>query len=316
MQSQKYTGKNNTDITEVAKIHEEIKKMDVATVVVSENKVSFSRKVEGLELSFSEKKDSLILNINVLDNTIIKNPVDFCFGSLNKNFNQNLKIKFNIGKSSYIKVYSFCIFPNADSAFHIMNGNIKIGENSTLEYIEKHTHNENSSNLNVNPKSNILVSKNAKFITRFEILKGNVGNLKIDYQIKLMEGAICDSNVALKMSGKDTAEIKENVFMNENNSKSVLISKIASFDNSVAKVFNYMESTGKNNLGHIECHEILQNKGEVSAYPCIKVTDSSSRITHEASLGGVDNKKLESLMSKGLTKKKAENLLISALLKS
>ena len=316
MQPQKYTGKNNTDITKIANIHEEIKKMDVATIVVSENKVSFSRNVEGLKLSFSEKKDELLLNIKVLDNIIIKNPVDFCFGSLNKNFNQNLKIKFDIGKNSYIKVYSFCIFPNADGASHVMNGKIKIGENSTLEYIEKHTHNENNNNLNINPKSDILVSKNAKFITRFEILKGYVGNLKIDYKIKLMENAVCDSNVALKLNGKDSAVIKESVYMNNNNSRAVLNSKIASFDNSTAKVFNYMESTGKNNLGHVECHEILQNKGEVSAYPYIKVSDSSSRITHEASLGGVDNKKLESLMSKGLTKKKAENLLISALLKS
>ena len=83
MQSQKYTGKNNTDITEVARIHEEIKKTDVATVVVSENKVSFSRKVEGLELSFSEKKDSLILNIKVLDNTILKNLIIFYFNFKN-----------------------------------------------------------------------------------------------------------------------------------------------------------------------------------------------------------------------------------------
>jgi len=51
----------------------------------------------------------------------------------------------------------------------------------------------------------------------------------------------------------------------------------------------------------------------VSTVPVLKVFNDLSELTHEASIGRVNAKQLETLMSKGLTEEEATNLIVKGL---
>jgi Fe-S cluster assembly scaffold protein SufB len=63
------------------------------------------------------------------------------------------------------------------------------------------------------------------------------------------------------------------------------------------------------------CNEIVQDDGLVSAIPIVKVNHPKAHITHEASLGSVDSKQLQTLMARGLDEEKATDLIIRGLLR-
>lgn len=83
---------------------------------------------------------------------------------------------------------------------------------------------------------------------------------------------------------------------------------------SKADVYNKIVAKEAHVKGHVDCTEVLKDDGVVSAYPDVEVRNPKARVTHEAKLGGVDDKQLETLMSKGLSEEEAEEIIIEGLL--
>jgi hypothetical protein len=79
-------------------------------------------------------------------------------------------------------------------------------------------------------------------------------------------------------------------------------------------VYNKITASGSYARGHVDCTEIIQDNGIVSAIPIVEVSNPKAHITHEASLGSVDSKQLETLMSRGLSEDEATDLIIQGLL--
>jgi len=67
--------------------------------------------------------------------------------------------------------------------------------------------------------------------------------------------------------------------------------------------------------GHVDCKEIVQDEATASAIPIVEVKHPKAHITHEASIGSVDRKQLETLMSRGLPEDDAVEAIIQGLLR-
>lgn len=68
--------------------------------------------------------------------------------------------------------------------------------------------------------------------------------------------------------------------------------------------------------GHIECKEVVKGDNvNVGTIPELYVKDEKAELTHEASIGRVNVKQLETLMSKGLTEDEATELIVRGMLK-
>jgi len=85
-------------------------------------------------------------------------------------------------------------------------------------------------------------------------------------------------------------------------------------DDARAEVYNKMVATAAYAQGHVDCTEIIQGNGSASAVPIVEVSHPKAHVTHEAALGSVDSKELETLMSRGLTEDEAAELIIGGLL--
>jgi Fe-S cluster assembly scaffold protein SufB len=67
--------------------------------------------------------------------------------------------------------------------------------------------------------------------------------------------------------------------------------------------------------GHVDCMEILKDKAVAQAIPIVKVTNPLAKVTHEAAIGSVDKKQMETLMAHGLTPDEAVEMIVKGILR-
>jgi hypothetical protein len=63
----------------------------------------------------------------------------------------------------------------------------------------------------------------------------------------------------------------------------------------------------------VDCREIIKDRAIDRAIPLVLVTNSLAKVTHEAAIGTVDKKELETLMARGLDPEQATELTVSGM---
>lgn len=301
------------ELLNLAKLEGVLEDKETASLFIDSNKVLSSSGAEGLVLRLKEQKDGVDISVRVLPGVVIKKPVHFCFGILHKTKVQKINLSVVIGKNASMNVFSHCIFPKNDPSKHLMQGKIKIEGGGTFRYFEKHIHSDKGTS-KVYPHATVKIGKDARFKTDFELIEGRVGLIDIDYDLLCEAGS--SSDFISKISGRenDVINVRERAILSGENARAVLRSRIAARDETKAEVFNKITAKAAGSFGHVDCTEILQGNGKVKAYPEVEVLHPLARITHEANLGGVDNRQLETLMARGLSKTDAEDLIIKGIL--
>ncbi len=289
------------------------KDKDTPFLAINHSQVLDSNTVEGLIINTEETEDGVNIKVLVKENTIIEKPAHMCFGMLHKKGKQKINLDFKMEKNSKISILAHCVFPDGEDVSHIMDGYIEIGDGADYTYLEKHIHGK-TGGVKVYPKARVFVGKNAKFRTDFELIKGRVGIIDIDYETHSEENSKME--MTAKISGKedDRIKIKETGHLKGKNATGVLTSRIAVTGNSRAEVHNELKATAENARGHVDCKEIMKDNAVARAIPIVEVGHPKAHVTHEAAIGGVDNKQLETLMSRGLSEDEATDLIIKGLL--
>ena len=305
--------KEVNELLNFAKIEGVLEDKETASLFIDNNKVLSSNGVEGLVLGLKEQKDGVDISVRVLPGVIIKKPVHFCFGILHKSKVQKINMNIILEKGASMNVFSHCIFPKNDPSKHLMQGKITLKEDSTFRYFEKHIHSAQGTS-KVYPHATVKIGKGARFMTDFELIGGRVGLIDIDYDMRCEADSSCDFISKISGRGKDIINIRESAVLAGDNAKAVLRSRIAARDETKAVVYNKITAKAAGAFGHVDCTEILQGNGQVKAYPEVEVLHTLARVTHEANLGGVDNRQLETLMARGLSKIEAEDLIIKGIL--
>lgn len=302
------------DLSKAAGInHSEIEKPDVARLFIHHHRVVGSHLVPGLEIKTTEKKDGIKIDMILKKGTKIEKPVQMCFGMIPKEGRQHIIIDAKIQDNSKIDLIAHCTFPNAKNVEHLMDAEITIGKNASYSYFERHIHGDKGG-IKVIPKAKIKLHENAKFKTEFELLKGRVGLIDIDYEVDCDKKSVLEMMARINGKKDDVIKIRETGRLNGDYSRGVLTSRVAARDKTNAEIYSKLTASGSYARGHVDCKEIVQDDGVVSAVPIVEVNNPKAHITHEASLGSVDSKQLQTLMARGLNEDDATDLIIQGLL--
>jgi Fe-S cluster assembly scaffold protein SufB len=65
----------------------------------------------------------------------------------------------------------------------------------------------------------------------------------------------------------------------------------------------------------MDCMEIVKDRARAQSIPIVKVSHPLAKITHEAAIGTVDKKQMETLMAHGLSPEKAVDVIVSSMLR-
>lgn len=286
---------------------------DVAKIVVQHNRVVGAHLVPGLEVDAKEQRDGIEAHITIRGGVRIERPVHMCFGMLPEKGLQRIVLRIRMEQGSAASLLAHCTFPNAVDVTHEMDAEIVVEDGAQYSYFERHVHGREGGVI-VLPKARVRVGKEARFKTEFELIKGYVGKINIDYETHIGAHSVLEMTARISGRGADEIKINETGMLEGEYARGVLTSYIAVRDRARAEVRNTLVASAPYARGHVDCKEIVKDQATAAAMPIVDVKHPKAHVTHEASIGSVDTKQLETLMARGLTEDEAAELIIQGLL--
>lgn len=286
----------------------------IAHVVAHGHRILSHRTVPGLRVDLKETPEALVGRLTIEAGAQLVQPIHMCFGLAHPTGVQQITIDVQVQKGARAHVLSHCLFPVAKAAQHRMQARIEIGAGACLTYTEGHYHGPHGG-MHVLPHATIKVGKGARYCSDFSLLSGSVGDLDIDYLVEVEEDGLAELTAKIFAHKTDHILLKEAVLLRGERSRGLIKTRVVLTDQSVAEITGITEAHAKGARGHVDCMEIVQGQAHASAIPVVRVFHPEAKVTHEAAIGSVDKKELETLMARGLTPEQAIEMIVSGILR-
>jgi len=65
----------------------------------------------------------------------------------------------------------------------------------------------------------------------------------------------------------------------------------------------------------VDCMEIVKDQAVAKAIPMVQVNNPLAKVTHEAAIGSVDKRQMETLMAHGLSPEEAVDVIVKGVLR-
>jgi len=286
-----------------------------ARLVIHENKVLGQNGVEGIKIETREKETGVDVNLIIEKGAKIPHPVHLCFGVLPKEGLQEIIMKVDAQDNSEVSVIAHCIFPNAVKVIHKMDADIEVGKNARFDYRETHYHGDYGG-IEVIPKAKVKVGKGGVYQSSMVISQGFVGKLDYDFEVFCQEEAVAELVVKAYGKGVDDIKVWEKIHLDGAGARGLAKSRLVLGDKAKAEVKGETYGNAPYARGHVDCIELVNGTEAVAtAIPVVSVTNDKAKVTHEAAIGSIDKKQVETLMARGLDESEAVDIIVKGILK-
>ena len=288
---------------------------DIARLVIHENRVLSANEAKGIKMETKETETGVNVYLLVEEGVRIPRPVHLCFGILPKEGLQEIIMKVNAQDNSEVNVIAHCIFPNAVKVIHKMDAEIEIGNNARFDYKETHYHGE-FGGIEVIPKARINVGKGGVWESTFALSQGLVGKLDYDFEVFCQDRAVAELVVKAYGKGHDDIKVLEKIHLNGIGARGLAKSRLVLSDKAKAEVRGETYGNAPHARGHVDCIELVNGTEAVArAIPIVSVTNEKAKVTHEAAIGSIDRKQVETLMARGLDENEAVDVIVKGILR-
>jgi Fe-S cluster assembly scaffold protein SufB len=286
----------------------------VAHLSVSGSRVLSAREVEGIDVRTKELRNGISAKIIVREGVKLQKPVHLCFGVLHKKGTQKIVMEVKLERNSSAAFIAHCIFPKAEKVRHIMEAAVDIAEGAEMRYSETHYHGLYGG-IEVLPKLTVVVGRNGRYYTDFTLVNGRVGKLAIDYAVDAGEGAVVELTARVFGHANDDVKIRERVALSGENARGLIKARVAVEDEATAEITGITEGNAAGARGHVDCMEIVKDHAVAKAFPYVQVNNPLAKVTHEAAIGSVDKRQMETLMAHGLSPEEAVDVIVKGILR-
>ena len=287
---------------------------EYATMVVNGDKVLASRGTEGIDMRAEMKGEGLVEAwITVKPGVKVKKPVHICLGMLPKEGKQHIINHIDVGDGAEVSLVSHCFFPNAVNVEHISEGIVNVGKGAKFAYEEEHFHSDTGGVI-VRPETRVNVMEGGEYTSIFTMKHGRMGEMYMDYEADVERNGRVSMITKVYGKGDDIVNGKEVIRLNGEGASGIIKTRVALKDRATSEVINITEGNAPNSRGHVDCTEILMDNARATSIPQITATHPRAKVTHEAAIGSVDKKQLQTLMARGLTEDEATDMIVNGLL--
>ncbi len=285
-----------------------------AHLAASGHSILSFRAVDGIDVDAKETPTGVSARVWVREGVHLQKPVHLCFGVLHEQGTQEIRMDVKLEKNSAATFIAHCIFPNARKVRHIMDAVVEIGEGAEMRYSETHYHGPYGG-IEVLPKLEVRVGRNGRYYTDFTLVNGRVGRLGIDYAVVAEEGAVAELTARVFGHSDDDVKIREKVALSGGNARGLIKARVAVEDDAAAEITGITEGNAAGARGHVDCMEIVKDRAVAKAFPYVQVNNPLAKVTHEAAIGSVDKRQMETLMAHGLSPEEAVDVIVKGILK-
>jgi Fe-S cluster assembly scaffold protein SufB len=286
----------------------------VASAIISGNRVLSVNLVEGVRMETEELSRGVRVWVTVEPGTIVSYPVHLCFGMLPSEGVQEIESHFEIGEGAEVGFIAHCTFPNALDLKHVMDARVHVGQGATMRYSESHYHGPEGG-LEVLPTTRAQVDAGGRLESEFSLVHGRVGRLIMDLEVDVASDGVVELVSKAYGSGDDQIRVIEVIRLNGERARGLTKTRAAVRDAAASEVYTTAEGNAPGAVGHMDCTEIVRGRAAARNVPVVVVRDDSARVTHEAAIGSVDRKELETLMARGLSEDDAVDIVIRGMLR-
>lgn len=272
------------------------------------------RGVPGLAVDARETADGITARVMVEKGVRIEKPVHLCFGVLHAEGSQRIEMRVTVEDGASAAFIAHCIFPNAVKVRHVMDAEIIVGNQAEMRYSETHYHGPHGG-VEVVPVARVDVGRGGRYITEFTLTTGRVGKLALDYSVTAGEDAVTELTARVFGHGQDDVRITDRVLLNGAKARGIIKTRVAIEDDARAEVTGITEGNAPGARGHVDCMEIVKDRAVAKAVPIVQVKDPQAKVTHEAAIGSVDKRQMETLMAHGLTPEEAVDMIVKGALR-
>jgi uncharacterized protein len=270
--------------------------------------------VPGIAMDAASGSEGIRARIRVENGARIVRPVHLCFGLFQRSGVQNIDLDLQLETGAQATFWSHCLFAQAERARHRMIARVEVAEGASLIYQEAHYHGA-SGDIEVTPKASIRLAPGAGYRADFSLVQGRVGRLDVDYEVDVGAGAVAELTSKVYGHGDDHIRIREVLRLNGERARGLIRSRVAADGEAVAEVLGITEGNAPYARGHVDCLEIVRERARVSAQPEVRVSHPLAKVTHEAAIGSVDHRQLETLMSRGIAPEEAVDIIVRGMLR-
>lgn len=238
-------------------------------------------------------------------------PLLTCISLASFKAKQSLRNFLLIEEGLKIKANVFCnALKNRLCGIHQAEGKIVLKKGAELEYLHFHSWGEKD---NVEPNYEFYLEKDS----RLNYVYKNLNSPKQLYFKNVVQaGENAEVNLRINLLGKETkAKLEEELILKGKNSRGIVSLRLVAEKNSqieaISKITALHQATG-----HLDCQGlIVDNKSQISLIPNLVCKNKKARLTHEASIGRISEEELIYLRSRGITLKKAIELIVNGFIK-
>lgn len=286
---------------------------DTAHLVAYGHQVISQQSVPGVTVEAYADEKGVHARVMVAEGRVIIQPVHLCFGLFQRFGVQNVDLELTLQVNAQATFWSHCLFMFPDMARHAMDARITLEPGARLTYNEVHYHGL-SGGIEVVPRARVTVGDRAHYRADFSLVQGRVGKLTVDYDVIVGEAATAELTSKVYGHMADEIEIVERVHLNGTGARGLVKTRVAVEDQARGRIVGATYGNAAGARGHVDCMEIVRGNARASAVPEVEVTHPEAKVTHEAAIGSVDRRQLESLMARGLAPDDAVDRIILGML--
>ena len=270
--------------------------------------------VPGVEIHTEETEDAIVMRINVAEGVHLTYPIHTCVGLMAAHGRQHIRLHVRLERDAAAELLAHCMFPNAELVQHVMEANVEIGAGAELRHSEGHFHGP-FGGIEVIPQANVHVGPGGRYFSDFSLTSGRVGKLQINYRVETAENAVAEISARVFGHATDEIRIQDELILSGKHSRGIIKTRVAVEEKASSEVIGITHGNAEGARGHMDCTELVRDHAVARAEPIVNVAHPLAKVTHEAAVGTVDQKQLETLMAHGLTPQQAVDVIIMGLLR-
>ncbi len=235
----------------------------------------------------------------------IKKPIDFpllgCVTVASSGISQNLNNLLVVENNLRVKVNATCNVAKKNlEAIHKAKGKIVLKKGASLEYSHFHQWGEEDM---VETDYEFMLEENSKLLYDYKNFSPPK-NLNIKNNI--FGGAASSSDLSFVVNGrKSNANLEENLFLQGKNSQGQIKLRMVGRDKSKIKAKSTVTAKAPSK-GHLDCQGLLLDRNSaISLIPQLNCQHPQSQITHEASIGKIQQEQLNYLRMRGFNRRRS-----------
>ena len=285
-----------------------------AHMVIEGHSLMSQQKVPGVDMQARKTEDAIVVEITVAAGVRVPNPIHTCIGLMAPDGAQRVRLHVRLERGASAELLAHCLFPNAEHARHVMEATVEVGEGAELRHTEGHYHGPYGG-IEVIPHAVVRVDRNGRYFSDFSLTAGRVGRLHVVYKVETAENAVAEISARVFGHATDEIKVEDELVLAGRNSRGLIKTRIAVEDDARSEVISITHGNAEGARGHMDCTELVCDRAVARAEPIVSVEHPLAKVTHEAAVGTVDQKQLETLMAHGLAPQAAVDVIIMGMLR-